>query len=202
MKPLSGKRVVLLAAHEFEDIELLYTILRLGEEGAEVHVATLPKDAPGHFHTRPYWPDKPITGRFGSTVPFYVLGEGNTWHHRSVDDLKAEDYDAVIVPGGFAPDYLRHHSGVLKFVADMHRHKKISAAICHGPQVFISVDAEEGTDMIRGRRVCGFTAVKHDTINAGGQFVDEAAVTDGNVVTGRVPDDLPAFCREIIKGLS
>ena len=202
MKPLKGKRIVLLAAHEFEDVELLYTLLRLSEEGAEIHVATLPPDAAGHFHTRPHWPEKPITGRFGSTVPFHVFGEGNRWHHKSTANIWADDYDAVVIPGGFAPDYLRIDRAVLEFVADMYTKGKVVAAICHGPQVLISTDVEMGTDIIKGRRVCGWLAVQHDLTNAGGTFVDEPAVQEDNVITGRVPDDLPEFCHAIIATLA
>lgn len=73
MGKLRGKKILLLTAHGFEDIEVLYPVLRLSEEGAEVTVATLRKDAPGHFSPRPDHPDKPITGRFGSTIPFVVV---------------------------------------------------------------------------------------------------------------------------------
>jgi len=199
---LKGKRVVILVAHEFEDIEALYTVVRLSEEGARITVATLPLEATGHFHPRPYFPSKPVTGRFGSTVPFYVLEEGKRWVHRSTDDLRAEDYDGVVIPGGFAPDFLRCDPKVLSFVASMYRHGKIVAAICHGPQVLISTDAVEGTDIIRGKKVSSWLAVRDDIGNAGGQWVDVPAVRQGNVITGQCPDSLPEFCQEIILALS
>lgn len=199
---IEGKRIVILTAHEFEDIEVLYPILRLSEEGAKITVATLPPDSPGHFSTRPYWREKPITGRFGSTVPLVILGEGRRWVSCSTDDLKSEDFDALLIPGGFAPDYLRCNRKVLSFVADMYRKGKIVSAICHGPQVFISVDAVEGTDIVRGKKVCSWIAVRDDLRNAGAEWVDEPAVRVGNVITGRVPDDLPEFCNEIMKALS
>lgn len=199
---IKGKNIVILAAHEFEDIELLYPILRFSEEGAMITVATLPSGAAGHFSTRPYWPDKPITGRFGSTVPLYVLEEGKRWIHRSTDDLKVEEYDAVVIPGGFAPDYLRCDKKVLSFVAGMYRKGKVVAAICHGPQVLISTDVVEGTDMLKGKKVCSWIAVRDDLKNAGAEWVDEPVVRNGNVITGRVPDDLPQFCQEVIKALS
>lgn len=199
---IEGKRIVILTAHEFEDIEVLYPILRLSEEGAKITVATLPPESPGHFSTRPYWREKPITGRFGSTVPLVVLGEGRRWVRCSTDDLKADDFDAVLIPGGFAPDYLRCNRKVLSFVAEMYRKNKVVAAICHGPQVFISVDAVEGTDIVRGKKVCSWIAVRDDLKNAGAEWVDEPVVRVGNVITGRVPDDLPEFCGEIVKALS
>lgn len=199
---IEGKRIVILTAHEFEDIEVLYPILRLSEEGAKITVATLPPESPGHFSTRPYWREKPITGRFGATIPLVVLGEGRRWVRCSTDDLKADDFDAVLIPGGFAPDYLRCNRKVLSFVAEMYRKNKVVAAICHGPQVFISVDAVEGTDIVRGKKVCSWIAVRDDLKNAGAEWVDEPVVRVGNVITGRVPDDLPEFCGEIIKALS
>lgn len=199
---IEGKRIVILTAHEFEDIEVLYPILRLSEEGAKITVATLPPESPGHFSTRPYWREKPITGRFGSTVPLVILGEGRRWVRCSTDDLKADDFDAVLIPGGFAPDYLRCNRKVLSFVAEMYRKNKVVAAICHGPQVFISVDAVEGTDIVRGKKVCSWIAVRDDLKNAGAEWVDEPVVRVGNVITGRVPDDLPEFCGEIVEALS
>ena len=174
----------------------------VSEEGAKITVATLPPESPGHFSTRPYWREKPITGRFGTTVPLVVLGEGRRWVRCSTDDLNVDDFDAVLIPGGFAPDYLRCNRKVLSFVAEMYRKGKIVSAICHGPQVFISVDAVEGTDIVRGKKVCSWIAVRDDLRNAGAEWVDEPVVRVGNVITGRVPDDLPEFCREIVNALS
>lgn len=199
---LKDKRVAILAAHEFEDIELLYPLLRLSEEGAMITVATLPKDAYAHFHTRPYFQDKPITGRFGTTVPLIVLEEGKRWEHETIDNLKAEDYDAMIVPGGFCPDYLRIDDQALSFTAEMYRSGKIVAAICHGPQLLISVDKVKGTDMVKGKPVCSYVAVRDDLQNAGGLWEDVPVVVAGNVVTGRCPDDLPEFIGQIIQNLS
>jgi protease I len=202
MPKLLGKRVAVITAHEFEDVEVIYPVLRLSEEGASVTVATLPKDAFAHFHARPYLPDKPITGRFGTTVPFVALAEGLRWHHREIPELKVADYDAVVLPGGFAPDLLRVNPETLRFIAEMHRAGKWVAAICHGPQLLISTDAVEGTDLVRGRKVTCVEMVRDDLRNAGGQFADTAAVVDGNVITSRCPDDLPEFCLAIIDALS
>lgn len=199
MGKLTGKRVCLVVAHEFEDVELLYPLLRLSEEGASVIVATLPKDR--HFHTRPFFQDKPITGRFGSTVPIVVLKEGKRYIHRQVDELQASDFDALVFPGGFSPDYLRIHRQTLTLTAEAYRAGKLVAAICHGPQVFISVDRVMGTDLVRNRKVTAFEAVRDDLLNAGGEYLDVPAVRVGNVITGRVPDDLPEFCQEIIRFL-
>lgn len=199
---LKGKRIVILIANEFEDIEALYTTVRLSEEGAQITVATLPVEALGHYHPRPYFPDKPVTGRFGSTVPFFVLEEGKRYSHRSTKDIRAEDYDAVIIPGGFCPDFLRIDPGILSFMADMYRKGKIVAAICHGPWVFISTDAAEGTDILKGKKACGWLAIRDDVKNAGAEWVDAPAIREGNVITGQCPDTLPEFCQEIIEALS
>lgn len=199
---LSGKRVVICTAHEFEDVEVLFPLMRLSEEGARVTVATLPKDAPAHFHPRSYSPTKPITGRFGSTIPFMVLEEGVRWVHKEIPELSADEFDAVVIPGGFAPDYLRLDEATLTFVAEMHSRGKWVTAICHGPQVLISVDAVKGTDTVSGRNVTAYAAVRDDIKNAGSTYHDVPAVTDGNVITGRSPDDLPEFCLSIIAALS
>jgi protease I len=159
-------------------------------------VATLPKSR--HFHTRPYLPEKPITGRFGSTVPVIVLEEGKRYAHKDLDAVKPEDADAFVIPGGFSPDYLRVDMKAMKLVAGAHRAGKLVAAICHGPQVLISVDRVFHTDLVRNRKVTSYAAVRDDLQNAGAEYLDVPAVCDGNVITGRVPDDLPEFCQEII----
>lgn len=196
METLDGATIAFVVAHEFEDIELLYPIVRLSEAGARIVVATLPV-GPGHFHPRPYLPQKPVTGRFGSTVPLVVLAEGRRYTHQTVPDLSPADFDAVVIPGGFSPDYLRIDQTTLDLVAGTYRAGKVVAAICHGPQVLISVDRRCGTDIVRGRRVTGYAAVEDDLRNAGGEYVDVPVIREGNVVTGRCPDDLPEFCHEI-----
>ena len=202
MSALAGKRVVVITAHEFEDIEVLYPVLRLSEEGAAITVATLPKDAFAHFHARTLHPTKPITGRFGSTVPFIALAEGLRYRHIETTELDEADYDAVVVPGGFAPDFLRVDEPTMRFVAAMHRAGKWVTAICHGPQLLISTDATQGTDIVRGRKVAGVEMIRDDLKNAGGEVTDAAAVVDGNVIMSRCPDDLPEYCLAIIAALS
>jgi len=200
MGKLNGKRICFLVAHEFEDVELLYPVLALSAEGAAICIATLPKER--HFHTRPYFPEKPITGRFGATVPIVVLKEGKRYVHKEIDDIAISDADAFVIPGGFSPDFLRVDTKTLKLVADAYQAGKLVAAICHGPQVLISVDRMWHTDLVRNRKVTSYEAVRDDLLNAGGQYVDVPAVRDGHVITGRVPDDLPEFCRAIIEYLS
>ena len=185
---LHERRVAMIVADEFEDIELWYPMIRLSEEGAWITIATV-QDG---FHPRPFVPGKPISGRFGTTVPPMVHEEGRRFDIKSVEDLSANEYDAVVIPGGFSPDILRLHAPTLDFIRAMEGGGKVLAAICHGTWVFISAG------LVAGRRVTGYAAVKDDLTNAGAHYVDEAAVTDGTIVTARVPDDLPEFCRAII----
>ena len=189
---LAGKSVAIIVANEFEDIELLFPLLRLSEEGADVVVVPV---AMG-LHPRPYFEGKPVTGRFGHPVPIPVMREGNRYRLRSVEEVSPAEVDCVLFPGGFSPDALRRHEGVLALVRICHQQGKLLAAICHGPWVLISAGVMEGV------RATGFAAVRDDLVNAGAEFVDVAAVRDGNIVTARVPDDLPEFCREIIAALS
>ena len=189
---LSGKNVVIIVANEFEDIELLHPILRLSEEGAEITVVPVPE---GH-HPRPYIAEKQVTGRFGHPVPIPVMPEGKRYKIGSFEKLKIDDIDCVLLPGGFSPDVLRRHEKTLNLVRECHQHGKLLAAICHGPWVLISAG------VMNGRKATGFIAVRDDLSNAGAEFVDAPAVRDGNIITGRVPNDLPEFCQEIIAALA
>ncbi|MCS7110719.1 MAG: type 1 glutamine amidotransferase [Ignisphaera sp.] len=189
---LKNKRVAIIAANEFEDVELLYPFLRLSEEGAEVIIIPVRTG----LHPRPAIPDKPVTGRFGTPIPLMVFGEGVRHVIKNLDEVKHDEIDALIIPGGFSPDSLRINEKVLKFVKDVYEAGKVVAAICHGPHVLISAG------LVKGRKVTAYRAVRDDLINAGAIFVDEPAVRDGNIITGRVPDDLPEFCQLIIEALS
>ena len=191
---LSGKTVVIVVANEFEDIELLYPILRLSEEGAAIVV--VPMRLAYHTHTRPYLTDKPVTGRFGHTVPIGVMEEGKRYVIKEFEEITVDGLDCLLFPGGYSPDGLRIHQGLLGLIRECHRKGKVVAAICHGPWLLISAG------IVKGRKVVSYAPVKDDLVNAGAQFVDVPAVRDGNIVTGRVPDDLPEFCQEIIKALS
>ena len=189
---LTGKKVVIIVAHEFEDVELLYPVLRLSEEGAEIVVVPVREG----LHPRPYIEGKPVTGRFGHPVPIPVMAEGNRYRVGSIEKLGADEIDCVLFPGGYSPDALRLHAGTLALVRECHRRGKLLAAICHGPWILISAG------IMKGKRATGYVAVRDDVVNAGAEFLDVPAVRDGNIITGRVPDDLPEFCQEIIKALS
>lgn len=191
-RKLEDRRVAIIVAHEFEDVELLYPFLRLSEEGAEVII--VPVEA--GLHPRPSVKDKPVTGRYGTPIPLEVFEEGGRYAIKKIGQIDLEDLDALIIPGGFSPDALRLVPEVLELVRKAYEHGKIIAAICHGPQVLISAG------LVKGKKVTSYVAVKDDLINAGAIFVDEPAVRDGNIMPGRVPDDLPEFCQMIIEALT
>lgn len=171
---LSGKRVVILVEDKVNELEAIYPFLRLQEEGARVEFAGRGKDK--------------YVGEYGLTVEPVAL---------NVADLKVEDFDAVIVPGGYAPEQLRRDQRVTSFVRGMFEAGKVVAAVCHGPQVLISAG------ILRGKRVTGYAVIKDDVINAGATWVEgEPMVRDGNLITSRWPEDMPFFCPAIIKALS
>ncbi len=189
---LAGKKVVIIVAQEFEDVELLYPVLRLSEEGAEVVVVPVAEG----LHPRPYLEGKPVTGRFGHTVPIPVMAEGYRYRVSKFEELQAAEIDCLLFPGGYSPDALRLHAGTLELVRACYRQGKLVTAICHGPWVLISAG------IMQGKQATGYVAVRDDLRNAGAEYLDLPSVRDGNIITGRVPDDLPEFCQEIIMALA
>ncbi|MDX1744569.1 MAG: type 1 glutamine amidotransferase domain-containing protein [Halobacteriales archaeon] len=192
---LEGTTIAILASNEFEDIELEFPLLRLSEEGADILL--VPYQA-GH-HPRPSLEvtgTKPVTGRYGTPIPPDVMAEGNRYTVVPFDDLAVEDFDALLLPGGFSPDHLRTESAVVEFVRETYDAGTVVAAICHGPQVLIEAD------LVDGKRVTSYAAVKTDLENAGATYEDVPAIIDGHLVTGRVPDDLPEFCAAVTEALT
>ena len=114
---------------------------------------------------------------------------------RGISEARADDLLGVIIPGGWAPDRLRQHASILKLVKDLFDRRRLVAAICHGGWVLASAG------IAKGKRLTSYVAIKDDLVHAGADWVDQEVVRDGNLVTSRKPDDLPAFCREIIKTL-
>ncbi len=167
-----NKKIMIFAESYYEDLELWYPKLRLIEEGAKVTVAGTG--------------DKAYKGKNG--YPIEVDG--------SIEDYNAKNFSAVVIPGGWAPDKLRRYDGILDFVREMHKDRKVIAAICHAPWVLASAG------IIKGRKLTCVSAIKDDIVNAGAEYFDKEVVVDGNIITSRMPNDLPAFCREIIKALS
>ena len=187
---LDGRTVAIVAAHEFEDVELEFPLLRLSEMGADVRLVPV---RAGH-HPRPSLEStgsKPVTGRYGTPIPPDVLTEGEHYTVTPFEDLSVADVDCVVLPGGFSPDHLRTEERVVGFLSECHEAGVVIAAICHGPQLLVE------TDVLEGREVTGVGPVRTDLANAGGEVVDEAVAVDGHLVTGRNPDALPAFCRAI-----
>jgi len=162
-------RVAVLIEDNYQVLEVWYPYLRLREEGIEtVFVGTGKKE--------------------------YKSKEGYPAEEEvAIQKAAAKDFDAVIIPGGYAPDILRRYKEVIGFVKDMYKQKKLVAAICHGGWVLASAG------ILKGRKATGFFAIKDDLINAGALYEDKDVVVDGNLITSRNPYDLPAFSREIIK---
>jgi len=169
---LKGKRVVILAEDNYQELELWYPFLRMREAGAEVLIIGMPEVEDYH-------------SKLGYPVKVDAIAES----------ISADKVDAVIVPGGYAPDRMRRHQAMLDLVRDVFERGGVVAAICHAAWVPISAGIMEG------KRATCFSAIKDDVINAGATYVDEEVVQDGNLITSRVPSDLPAFCRTIIAAL-
>lgn len=167
---LKGKRVAVLVENLYEDLEGWYPALRLREEGAEVVIVAPEKDKIYH-------------GKHG-----YPMRSD-----ASSREVSADAFDAVVVPGGYAPDMMRREASMVHLLASAHAQNKVIAGICHAGWMLISAGA------VRGRTVTGFFAIKDDLVNAGAEFVDREVVVDGNLVTSRHPGDLPAFLRAIIE---
>lgn len=172
-QPLKGKRCLAFAGDIYEDLELWYPKLRMIEAGAEFVVA----------------------GPLADTV--YAGKNGYPCRSdAAIDDVKAARFDALLLPGGFMPDKLRRDPNVLQLIQEFHTAGKCIAAICHGGWMAISAG------VYRGVRVTGSPGIKDDLINAGAVWEDAAVVVDGHHISSRKPDDLPDFCRAMIKVIS
>lgn len=169
---LSMKRIAILIENLFDERELIYPYIRLKEEGYEVHLVGTEKD-------------KTYSSKAGLT-------EKST--HAS-SEISADNYDAVVIPGGFSPDMMRRCETTKEFVKEMDRQQKPIAAICHGPWMMASCCD------LKGKKVTSFISIKDDLVNAGGEYRDEEVVIDGNLITSRTPKDLPAFLKAILEKL-
>lgn len=169
---LKGKKVAILSGPDYEDMELQYPLYRLKEEGAEVVVVGIGAET--------------YKGKKGYPVTVDA----------QITELSANDFDAVIIPGGYAPDHMRRSEDLLNFVREIHDQGKTVAAICHAPWVAVSAG------ILKGRRVTCVPAIKDDVMNAGADYVDEPVVVDGNLVTSRRPDDLPVFLPAVIQAIA
>lgn len=170
---LQGKTIGYFVAEEVEDLEFWVPVMRLREEGAKVVVIGLTAQTLHGKHGLEMTPDVSIE-----------------------EAPSASDLHGLVIPGGWAPDKLRRNQKVLQLVRDVHEQNKIIGTICHGGWVPISAG------IIKGRKATGSTGIKDDITNAGGIWVNEPAFREGNMVWGRVVEDIPDFCRELVSALA
>ncbi len=170
---MKGKKIGILVEKLYEDQELWYPVFRLREEGATVVL---------------------IGPEAGATYPSKHGYPATT--DAAAEDVKAEVLDAVIIPGGYAPDHMRRCQPMVKLVADAVAGGKIVAAICHAGWMLCSAG------VLRNRSVTSFFAIRDDMVNAGADWTDAAVVRDGNLITSRTPKDLPEFLPAIIDALT
>lgn len=171
---LKGKRIAMLVGPGYEDLEFWVPFMRMQEEGAQVTVVGTKAGA------------------------LYVSKSGGLKATADVGahEVSARDFDAVLVPGGWAPDKLRRYPAVTSLVGEMHSQGKVVGSICHAGLVLISAG------IVSGGRATGSLGIKDDLVNAGATWADEAAFREGNVVWGRVVADIPAYCRELLAALT
>jgi protease I len=169
---LKGKKVAIFLEKMYEDLEFWYPNLRLKEEGAEVIVIAPQKEK--------------YTGKNGLTAEA----------DQSIVAVKANEFHALVIPGGFSPDFMRRTPEMIEFVKKMHEQKKTIAAICHAGWMLASAG------ILKNKKVTSYFSIKDDMINAGAEWLDQEVVIDDNIITSRNPNDLPAFAKAIIKALS
>ncbi len=169
---LTGKKIVIPIENLFNTFEFWYPYYRLKEAGCEVVVM-------GSGSAKTY------TGKPGTEVTVDVDAE----------QVSASGYDGIVIPGGYAPDIMRRYPKMVQLVKDFFESGKLVAAICHAGWMLASAG------ILKGKTVTSFFAIKDDLVHAGANWVDQDVVVDGNMVTSRKPDDLPAFMRAIIEAL-
>jgi protease I len=174
MSSLEGKRIALLVEDEFEDYELTGPLDALRAAGAAVTIVGPTAGAE-------------FKGKRGAAIVTSDLAAGSA---------RMKDFDALVIPGGHAPDKMRMRHAMVDLARDAMEMGKTVAAICHGPQLLISAIA------LRGRTLTCWPSIAIDVKNAGGLYVDKPVVEDGNLITSRKPDDVPAFSEAIIRALS
>ena len=169
---LKGKKIIILIENMYNEFEFWYPYYRLKEAGAEVVSV-------------------------GNGLPEYTSKAGlPAKADADVKNLNIADFDGIIIPGGYAPDIMRRYPEMVKLVEDANDMGKVIAAICHAGWMLASAE------IVERRRVTSFFAIKDDLIHAGAEWVDEEVVIDGNLITSRKPDDLPAFMKAFISALA
>lgn len=169
---LTGKKVLTIVSKDYDDLEFHYPILRLQEEGVEIVIASEEKG-------------ETIQGKFGLSTTSDI----------AFDDVDITEFDGLLIPGGWAPDYLRRFDSVLEMVRYLDKHEKLIGMICHAGWVLSSAD------VLKGRNVTSTPGIKHDLMHAGANWEDAPTVVDGHIVSGRRPPDLPIYLPKIIEVL-
>lgn len=168
---LKNKNIAIFVAHLFEDLELWYPKIRMIEAGAHITVIG-PKT-------------KEYKGKHGLTAKA----------DKNIEQTEADDFDCLIIPGGYSPDYMRRNKKMIEFVRKINNGNKLIATICHGAWLLASAE------IINGKTVTSFHSIIDDLKHAGANWVNKEVVIDGNILTSRNPNDLPAFCQNIIASL-
>ncbi len=169
---LKGKRAAILAEDIYNEFELWIPYYRLLEEGVEVTVVG--SGTADKYH-----------GKYG--IPVQV--------DKNANQVNAEQFDAIVIPGGYAPDKMRIHDSMVSLVREMFLAGKVVASICHGGWMLVSAD------VLKGKKATSYVAIKDDMSNAGALWEDSEMIRDGNLITSRKPEDLPAFCRTLIAAM-
>lgn len=169
---LSGKKVMIMVAEMYNDYEFIYPYYRLLETGASVEVVG-PKA------------ETVYVGKSGTTAKSTAAAE----------DLNPADFAGLVIPGGYAPDFMRRSPAMVQLVRELDKQGKVVAAICHAGWMLASAK------ILQGRTVTSFFAIKDDLIHAGAKWVDQEVVENGKLITSRTPDDLPAFMRAVIRAM-
>lgn len=167
---LQGKRAAVLLEQAYQEMEVWYPVYRLREAGCKVTLVG--PEAGQNYPSKLGYPAK---------------------SDQAARDVSAADFDLLIIPGGYAPDHMRRCEPMIRLASAMVEQGKPVAAICHGPWLLCSTQA------LKGRKVTCFFSIKDDVINAGGKYLDAEVVRDGNVITSRKPDDLPAFMQAVLQ---
>ena len=160
---LQGTRAAILIEQQYQEMEVWYPLYRLREAGCKVTL---------------------VGPEAGTTYPSKLGYPAKS--DKAAKDVSADDFDLLVIPGGFAPDFIRRNEAMIRLTSDMAEEGKVIAAICHGPWVLCSTQA------LKGKRATCFFAIKDDVSNAGAKYSDAEVIRDGNLITSRKPDDLPA----------
>ncbi len=170
---ITGKKIAIMLDEQYQEMEVWYPYYRFIEAGGQVDLIA-PRGGEVYNSKLGY----PCTSSYGA------------------DQVRGSAYDAVVLPGGWCPDFMRRSEMMIGFIQQCVAADIILAAICHGGWMLCCTDA------LRSKRATSFVAIKHDMINAGADWVDEECVVDGKLITARKPDDLPAFSAAILKQLA